>query len=117
MPTRGHSVRARGESIGAFNHSSDKTVGARNECVSVVFTEHEENGLSNASGLLAILERIKPEVIFLERPPAAFDSYLNGTHAKLESTAVNRYRELHPADLIPWTSRHQEQLSSRNSEI
>src|SRR5882672_11696445 len=69
--------------------------------VSVVFTEHEENGLANTSGLLAILERIKPEVIFLECPPAAFVDYLNGTHAKLEPTAVNRYREIHPVDLIP----------------
>lgn len=69
--------------------------------VSVVFTEHEERGLANASGLLAILERINPEVIYLECPPAAFDDYLNGTHAKLEPTAVNRYREIHPVDLIP----------------
>src|SRR2546430_9893774 len=69
--------------------------------VSVVFTEHEETGLANTSGLLAILERIKPEVIFLECPPAAFVDYLNGTHAKLEPTAVNRYREIHPVDLIP----------------
>ena len=69
--------------------------------VSVVFTEHEESGLANVSGLLAILERIKPEVIFLECPPAAFDSYLNGTHAKLESSAVNRYRETRPVELIP----------------
>jgi hypothetical protein len=49
--------------------------------VSVVFTEHAESGLANASGLLAILERIRPEVIFLECPPAAFDNYLNGTRA------------------------------------
>src|SRR3989475_1402742 len=69
--------------------------------VSVVFTEHEENGLANTSGLLAILERIKPEVIFLECPPAAFVDYLNGTHAKLEPTAVSRYRENHRIDLIP----------------
>jgi len=69
--------------------------------VSVVFTEHEENGLANTSGLLAILERIKPEVIFLECPPAAFVDYLNGTHAKLEPTAASRYRENHRVDLIP----------------
>src|SRR5438046_10345775 len=69
--------------------------------VSVVFTEHEENGLVNASGLLAILERITPEVIFLECPPAAFDNYLNGTHAKLEPAAVNRYRAIHSVELIP----------------
>ena len=69
--------------------------------LSVVGTVHEEKGRANISGLLAILERITPEVIFLECPPAAFDNYLNGTHAKLEPTAVNRYREIHPVDLIP----------------
>jgi len=69
--------------------------------VSVVFTEHEENGLVNTSGLLAILERITPEVIFLECPPAAFDNYLNGTHVKLEPAAVNRYRAIHSVELIP----------------
>src|SRR5687768_13999201 len=69
--------------------------------VSVVFTEHEDNGLANVSGLLEILERIKPEVIFLECPPAAFNDYLKGTHAKLESTAINRYREIHPVELVP----------------
>jgi hypothetical protein len=69
--------------------------------VSVVFTEHEERGLANPAGLLAILERIKLEVIFVECPPAAFDNYLSGTHATLEPTAINRYREIHPVGLIP----------------
>ncbi len=69
--------------------------------VSVIFTEHEESGVANASELVAILERINPEVIFLECPPAAFDDYLNGAHAELEATAVNRYRALHPVDLVP----------------
>jgi hypothetical protein len=69
--------------------------------VSVVFTEHKENGLANASELVAILERIKPEVIFLECPPAALNDYLKGAHAELEPPAVNRYRALHPVDLVP----------------
>ena len=70
-------------------------------CVSVVATYHGERGLTNASALVTILERIKPEVIFLECPPAAFDSYLNGAYAELEPAAVNRYRENHRVDLIP----------------
>jgi hypothetical protein len=69
--------------------------------VSVVFTEHEENGLANISGLLVILERIKPEVIFLEIPSAAFSDHFNGSRRNLESTAVGRYREKHPVALIP----------------
>jgi hypothetical protein len=70
--------------------------------VTVVFTEHEERGLTTATGLLAILDQIRPEVIFLECPLASFESYLSGAHATLEPTAVLRYREVYPAvDLIP----------------
>lgn len=69
--------------------------------VSVVFTVHEEKGLANISGLVAILERIQPEVIFLEIPPAAFDDYSIGRRKNLESTAARLYRENHRVDLIP----------------
>jgi hypothetical protein len=69
--------------------------------VSVVGTVHEEKGRANTSGLLAILERIKPEVIFLEIPSAAFGDHFNGNRRNLESTAVSRYRENHRVDLIP----------------
>lgn len=69
--------------------------------VSVVGTVHEEKGSASISGLLAILERIKPEVIFLEIPPAAFGDHFNGSRRNLESTAVSRYRENHRVDLIP----------------
>ena len=61
--------------------------------VSVVFIEHEENGHTNISGLLTILERIKPEVIFLEIPSAAFGDHFNGNRSNLESAAVSRYRD------------------------
>jgi len=69
--------------------------------VSVVGTVHAEKGRANSSDLLAILERIKPEVIFLETPPAAFDDYFNGNDPNLESIAVSLYRENHRVDLIP----------------
>jgi len=69
--------------------------------VSVVGTVHEEKGLASISGLLAILERIRPEVIFLEIPAAALDDHFNGNRGKLESTAVARYCENHRVDLIP----------------
>src|SRR6266849_10543117 len=69
--------------------------------LSVVGTVHEEKGRANTSGLVGILERIKPEVIFLEIPSAAFDDHFNGNRRNLEPTAVNRYREIHPVDLIP----------------
>jgi len=69
--------------------------------VSLVGTVHEEAGLASISGLLGILERITPEVIFLEIPSAAFDDYLSGTRSNLESTAVLRYRAIHHVDLVP----------------
>ena len=69
--------------------------------LSVVGTVHEEKGRANTSGLVGILERIKPEVIFLEIPSAAFDDHFNGNRGNLESTAVSRYRENHRVDLIP----------------
>lgn len=68
--------------------------------VSVVCTVHEENGPVIA-GLLAILDRIKPEVIFLEVPPAAFADYFDSPQRNLESHAVGRYRDSHPVDLVP----------------
>ena len=69
--------------------------------VSVVGTVHEESGLANITGLLAVLDRIKPEVIFLEIPSAAFDDHLSGARSNLESTAVLRYRAIHHVDLVP----------------
>ena len=69
--------------------------------VSVVGTVHEEKGRANTSGLVGILERIKPQVIFLEIPSAAFDAYFNGDPGNLEAIAVGRYCENHNVDLIP----------------
>jgi hypothetical protein len=69
--------------------------------VSVVGTVHEEKGLANVSALLAILERIEPEVIFLEIPCAAFDDYLSGSRRNLESTTVRQYRLTHHVDMVP----------------
>jgi hypothetical protein len=69
--------------------------------VTVVFTVHEEKGLANIPGLLAILEHIKPEVIFLEIPPEAFEDYSSGKRKNLESTAARLYRDNHRVDLIP----------------
>lgn len=72
-------------------------------CVSLIFTVHEGLGLANVSELHAILLRARPEVIFLEVPPAAFsDFYLTGRRQNLESNAVKRYLEDHPlVRLIP----------------
>src|SRR6266436_4701047 len=71
-------------------------------CVSLVCTVHEEQGLANVSELHAILARIQPEVIFLEVPPAAFDDYYEiFNRENLESNAVRQYRESHQVELVP----------------
>jgi hypothetical protein len=60
--------------------------------VSLVCTVHVESGQANVSKLFAILERIRPEVIFLEVPPAAFEDYFENSQ-NLEAKAVRQYRE------------------------
>src|SRR5882672_10709752 len=69
--------------------------------VLVVCTIHREAGFANVTRLQAILERIRPEVVFLELPSADFDAYLDGTRGTLESIAANRYRAIHPVALVP----------------
>lgn len=72
-------------------------------CVSIIFTIHEEQGPINANALHEILLRVRPEVIFLEVPPAAFDDfYLSRKRRNLESDAVNFFLKAHPqTKLIP----------------
>jgi len=69
--------------------------------VSLVGTLHEEAGLANVAELQTILERLQPEVIFLELPSAVLDEFLNGTRVNIESTAVRLYRESHRVELVP----------------
>ena len=47
--------------------------------VSLVGTVHKEKGLASASALLAILEQIRPEVLFLEASAEASGDCLNAT--------------------------------------
>ena len=70
--------------------------------VSLVCTVHEEAGLASSPELHAILAGIRPEVIFLEVPPAAFhDYYVSCSRKNLESSAVRQYRESGQAKLVP----------------
>jgi hypothetical protein len=70
--------------------------------VSLICTVHEESGCASVAELRAILERIQPEVIFLEVPPAAFDDYYeNCSRQNLESMAVRQYRQGHQVQLVP----------------
>jgi hypothetical protein len=44
---------------------------------------------------------MRPEVLFLEHSARDFAAFLDGSCGTLESTAVRRYRTLHPVDLVP----------------
>ena len=70
--------------------------------ISLVGTVHEELGLATVSALCAILQGIRPEVIFLEVPSEAFgDYYENCSRANLESRAVRQYRASYQVQLVP----------------
>jgi hypothetical protein len=70
--------------------------------VSLICTVHDENGRANVSELCAILDFVRPEVIFLEVPPAALEGYVDSrTRQNMESVAVERYRESHQVALVP----------------
>jgi hypothetical protein len=61
---------------------------------------HAEIGRANVSELHALLERIRPEVAFLEAP-ATWGRENIENHKGLESAALFRYRERHSVDLVP----------------
>lgn len=70
--------------------------------VSLVSIVHGELGRANVSELHALLERIRPEIIFLEAPLGAFrDYYVIYSRKNLESIAIKGYRESHPVKLVP----------------
>jgi hypothetical protein len=69
---------------------------------SLVCTVHDETGRANVEELRAILERIQPDVIFLEVPPADFDDYYeNCSRQNLEPMAIIQYRQGHQVKLVP----------------
>jgi len=61
---------------------------------SIIFiaTGHREHGLCNSDELLSIIERIAPEIIFEEVPPAKFAAIYEGKCGdSLETIAVKKY--------------------------
>lgn len=69
--------------------------------VSVIGSVHNDHGLAIAASLLAILERLQPEIVFLEAPQARFDAYCSDAQSTLEARAVCRYRQVHLVTLVP----------------
>lgn len=69
--------------------------------VSLVWSVHQETGVATAGELHWLLQRMRPEVLFLEHSAGDFAAFLDGSCGTLESAAVRRYRTLHPVDLVP----------------
>ncbi len=70
--------------------------------ITLVCREHHERGLCNVAGLYEIINRIRPEVAFLELPRSHMSRFFTEkTDSNLETTAVNRYLEGHEIELVP----------------
>ena len=69
-------------------------------CVSLVCTVHGEKGLANISELRAILERIRPEVIFLELPPDSFTNISLLAVEAISSRSASKYCEGRQGKLV-----------------
>lgn len=85
--------------------------------VSLICTFHDERGRANVSELQAILERIRPDVIFLESPPEFHQHQFDiGKPYNLESSAVLRYLETHPVKPVPVDLPTPDESFFRNAE-
>lgn len=70
--------------------------------ISLICTFHDERGRANVSELHAILERIRPDVIFLEIPFESDQGQVDiGKINNLESVAVQRYLKTRSVMLVP----------------
>ncbi|WP_321867732.1 hypothetical protein [Paraburkholderia tropica] len=69
--------------------------------VLIVSSVHNETGKATAGALDWLLDRLRPDVIFLECSPTQFPAFQNGLGRTLESTAVGLYRRRHEVVLEP----------------
>src|SRR5690606_14249589 len=68
--------------------------------VLVVCTVHRPSRAA-VGELCSLLQRLRPEVIFLEHSAEEFESFRDGSCGTLEAFAVKRYLEKHHARLVP----------------
>ncbi len=69
--------------------------------VTLIGTVHGESGAATTAALVALLERLNPQVVFAEIPKANADRYRDGSHGNLESLAVADYATRHPVIVMP----------------
>jgi len=62
--------------------------------ISLIATTHAEKGLANSKSLCSILQRINPELVFIELPQNQYTDYFTKFTLKtLESDAINIFRK------------------------
>jgi hypothetical protein len=67
----------------------------------LVNTVHGEKGANTVASLVALLERLAPDVVFAEIPASYSDRYADGSHGNVESRAVAEYRRHHQLSVVP----------------
>lgn len=69
--------------------------------VTLISTIHGERGAVTVAALVALLDRIVPDVVFAEVPKSHAARYASGSHGNLESRAVAEFRQRHPLVVVP----------------
>lgn len=76
--------------------------------ITFISTVHEEMGKCNADELCAILEKIRPEIVFLEALEKTYSSYERNLfssfgeyHQKLEIKAIQKYSQSSSFEYVP----------------
>ncbi len=76
--------------------------------ITFISTVHIEQGKCNADELCAILERLRPEVVFLEALASTYSDYqkllfssFRVYHQKLELSAIQKYTHTSPIKYVP----------------
>ncbi len=68
--------------------------------VTLISTVHGDSGRATSEALVALLERLKPRVVFAEIPKEKAKQYTDGSHGNLESLAVADFATRHPIVVV-----------------
>ena len=92
--------------------------------ITFVSTVHKENGRCNADELCSIIEKVSPEVIFLEALKETYSEYQKGLfssfgvyHKKLEISAIQKYYLNNSVEYIPVLSEGLSDAFNKKYEI
>ena len=76
--------------------------------ITLISTIHEKLGKCNSSELSTILQKLEPEVIFLEALQSTYSNYQQSNfhkfgvyHQKLELAAIQKFNERFPVEYVP----------------